>query len=158
MQNIINSREDLDLVSNTPAYTAFMAMLAGSLWRLEKDDQAGAWVAVEDNSTIERFGFTRADFPGANPPPLPAYEAPAVVVPAAVSRRQGRLALIDAGLLDQVEAYIGSLEDPRDRRIAQVEYDADTWERFNPFLCQLWSALGKSESELDALFVMAAGL
>jgi len=135
-----------------------MTMLAGSLWRLEKNDQAGAWVAVEDNSTIERFGFSRADFPGATPPPLPAYEAPAVVVPATVSRRQGRLALLDAGLLDQVEAYIAGIEDLMTKRRAQLEYEASIWDRSNPFLCQLWSDLGKTESELDALFVVAAGL
>lgn len=74
MQNIINSREDLDQVSNTPAYAAFMAMLAGSLWRLEKTD--AGWQTVEDDSTIHRFGFTRADFPDTTPPTPPVEDTP----------------------------------------------------------------------------------
>ena len=62
----INTREDLDAIAGTPEHVAFMALLAGTLWRLEKDDTAQAWVAIEDNSTIERFDFTRADFPDAD--------------------------------------------------------------------------------------------
>ena len=73
MQTLINTREDLDAMAGTPEHVAFMALLAGTLWRLEKDDTAQAWVAIEDNSTIERFDFTRADFPGALPPALPEY-------------------------------------------------------------------------------------
>lgn len=70
----INTREDLDAIAGTPEHVAFMALLAGILWRLEKDDTTQAWVAIEDNSTIGRFNFTRADFPDAQPPTLPEYE------------------------------------------------------------------------------------
>jgi hypothetical protein len=70
---VINSREDLDAIAGTPAHDAFLAALRGSLWRLERDDVAGTWVAVEDNSTIERFGYARADFPDAVAPELPVY-------------------------------------------------------------------------------------
>ena len=65
---VINTREDLDAITGTIEHDIFMATLRGTLWRLEKDDQARAWLAIEDNSTIERFGFTRADFPGAVAP------------------------------------------------------------------------------------------
>ena len=41
----INTREDLDAIAGTPEHVAFMALLAGTLWRLEKDDTAQAWVA-----------------------------------------------------------------------------------------------------------------
>jgi len=70
---VINTREDLDAITGTPEHDAFMATLRGTLWRLEKDDDAGVWRAVEDNTTITRFGFSRADFPGAVAPELPAY-------------------------------------------------------------------------------------
>lgn len=70
---LINTRADLDAIIGTPEHTSFMTMLAGSLWRVERDDVAKTWVAVEDNSTIERFGFTRADFPDAKAPDLPEY-------------------------------------------------------------------------------------
>ena len=81
----INSREDLDAIQGTPDHTAFMGLLQGTLWRLQKDDAAGAWVAIEDNSTIERFGLTRADFAGALPPELPVYVPPPSVVAGKVS-------------------------------------------------------------------------
>lgn len=76
MQAVINTREDLDAIAGTPEHVAFMALLAGTLWRLEKNDTAQAWVAIEVNSTIERFNFTRIDFPDAQPPILPAYVRP----------------------------------------------------------------------------------
>lgn len=73
---VINSREDLDALAGTPAHTAFMDSLAGTLWRLEKDDAAQTWRAVECNFGIERFGLSRADFPDAVAPDLPTYVSP----------------------------------------------------------------------------------
>src|SRR5699024_10844066 len=85
-------------------------------------------------------------------PPQPAPEP----VPAQVTRRQGRLALLEAGKLDAVEAAIDSIEDPAQKRAAQIEYEADTWERGNAFLQTLWAQLGGTEEELDELFILAA--
>lgn len=73
MQTLINNRDDLDAIAGSVEHDAFMEALRGTLWRIEKDDIAGVWRAVEDNSTIQRFGFTRADFPNAQPPNLPEY-------------------------------------------------------------------------------------
>lgn len=68
-----------------------MAALAGTLWRLERDDSTQTWQAVECNGTIERFGFTRADFPNAVAPELPVY------VPAAQpSKEQRRRQILDS--------------------------------------------------------------
>lgn len=83
-------------------------------------------------------------------PPAPPY------IPQFVTRRQGRLALLDAGKLDDVEAIIDAITDPIQKRAAQIEYEADTWERSNQFLQVVWSLLGGSEAELDALFIDAA--
>ena len=78
--------------------------------------------------------------------------APAVV-PQTITRRQGRLALLQAGKLDAAEAIVkaGGLA-------AQIEYEAATWERGNEYLQQIWALLGGSGTELDALFVLAASL
>lgn len=84
--NLINTREDLDALAGTPEHDDVVAMLIGSLWRLEKDDVAGTWRAVEDDSTIVRFGFTRADFPGATAPALPLYVAPPSPASEAISK------------------------------------------------------------------------
>ncbi|NBS93944.1 MAG: hypothetical protein EBT27_09500 [Betaproteobacteria bacterium] len=74
---IINSREDLDLIQGTPEHAQFMDFLRGSMLRRqnsavypERYGQPGyegpevepVWADVEDLSTIERFGFTKADF------------------------------------------------------------------------------------------------
>lgn len=79
-------------------------------------------------------------------------------VPSVVTRRQGRLALLNVGKLDDVEAAIDAIEDPVQQRAAQIEYEADTWERSNPFLQQLWAQLGGTEQELDDLFRLGATL
>ena len=73
MQTIINTRTDLDAIIGTAAHVQFMAMLRGTLWRLSKDDDLKTWVATQDNTTVERFGLTRADFAPVTPPVLPLY-------------------------------------------------------------------------------------
>lgn len=70
---VINTSTDLDAIQGTPEHSQFMAMLSGSIYRLEKDDVAKTWKAIEDTSTVERFGFTKADFLDAVPPALPEY-------------------------------------------------------------------------------------
>lgn len=76
-----------------------------------------------------------------------------VVVPQTITRRQGRLALLQAGLLEQAEAFIEA-----GGAAAAIEYEAGTWERNNPFLTQVWEALGGDSQGLDDLFTTAASL
>lgn len=83
-------------------------------------------------------------FTPAPPDPLP--------VPDSCTRRQGQRALLEVGKLDEVEAAIEALSDPFQKRVAQVEYEAGTWERNSPFLIGMWSQLGGTEAELDDLF------
>lgn len=86
------------------------------------------------------------------------YVGPPPEVPQQVTRRQGRLALLQIGKLDEVEQAIEAITDPLQKRRAQVEYEADTWERSNEFLQSLWAQLGGTEEELDELFIIASGL
>lgn len=81
--NNINTRADLDALTGTPAHDTFMAALAGSVWRLEKDDAAKLWRAVQDASTIERYGFALSDFADVPAPALPAYVPPPTPSPQA---------------------------------------------------------------------------
>lgn len=75
--NIINNRVDLDAIQGTAQHSAFMLSLKGTMTRKTniqvypegygKPDYAGeklepVWQDVEDLSTIESFGFTKADF------------------------------------------------------------------------------------------------
>jgi hypothetical protein len=72
----INTREDLDAIVGTPEHVEFMVFLKGSMTRKQdiavRPDNYGSpeydgevitpiWSDVEDLSTIERFGFTKAE-------------------------------------------------------------------------------------------------
>ncbi|WP_312839843.1 hypothetical protein [Delftia tsuruhatensis] len=86
-------------------------------------------------------------------------DAPHVdAVPHSCTRRQGRLALLMLGLLDTAEAAIAAMPEGSDKRAAQIEYEADTWERHNPFLAALWAQLGGTPESLDAAFALAVTL
>ena len=87
-----------------------------------------------------------------DPPPAPPY------VPAQCTRRQGQLALLEAEKLDDAEALIAAIPDAKQRRAAQIEYEADTWERSNAFVQAMWAQLGGTLDTLDDLFRMAVTL
>lgn len=75
-------------------------------------------------------------------------------VPEQVSRVQARVALHQAGLLDQVEAIIA---DPATDPVTVIAYtDATTFDRKSPTLAALASALGLTDTDLDNLFVAAS--
>lgn len=154
----INTREDLDAIAGTPEHVAFMALLAGTLWRLEKDDTAQAWVAIENNSTIERFNFTRADFPDAQPPALPEYVPAVVAVPEVVTMRQARLALLGAGLLAQVNTAVANMPGA-EGDAARIEWEyAQEVRRDSPLVAALSAAFGWTGAQLDDLFTEGAKL
>lgn len=102
--------------------------------------------------------FAEQQHPGAWRVSPDQADPPALAVTLKCSRRQGQLALLSYGLLDDAEAAIAAIADPIDRRAAQIEYDADTWERSNPFLLQLWTQIGGTPESLDAAFALAVTL
>ena len=76
-KTIINTRADLDAIAGTPEHAEFMQFLKGSMTRKQdvqvypegynQPDYDGEklepiWQDIEDLGTIERFGFTKADF------------------------------------------------------------------------------------------------
>lgn len=76
-----------------------------------------------------------------------------------VTMRQTRRALLDAGLLDQVDAAIAAIADATERRQAEIDWEyATTVERLWPWVQTLGAALGLSAEALDALFELAATL
>ena len=84
-------------------------------------------------------------------------EPPEIVwVPAEVTMRQAQRALLDAGLLDAVEAAINALPEPP-RRAAKIDCEmSSTMRRDSQFLQLLAPALGMTSTQLDALFVAAS--
>ena len=84
-------------------------------------------------------------------------QAPAIV-PQEVTMRQARLALLDAGLLANVQTAINSLPEPAKTK-AQIEWDySNALQRDNSFVSVLGAALGLNETALDNLFIAASKL
>lgn len=69
-----------------------------------------------------------------------------------VTAAQFRLALLDSGLLDSVEEFVTTA--PRDIQL-NWEYRLE-FERNHPLVAATAYALGKTDEELDQLFVLAA--
>lgn len=89
----------------------------------------------------------------APPPP------PSVVIPAEVTMRQARLALLGIGKLSDVDAALASITDPAQRQAAQIEWEySSTVKRDSAWVQQLAPALGLDAAALDALFTAAAAL
>lgn len=82
-----------------------------------------------------------------------------IVVPASVTMRQGREALIRAGLDEAVDAAIAAIEDPVARKVALNAWTmSNNFERRNGFISQLGPAIGLTDEQIDALFIAAARL
>ncbi len=70
------------------------------------------------------------------------------------SPAQGRLALLNAGLLDAVESWVATQP-----RATQIEYASRTeWRRTWPLVISAGTTLGLTDTDLDALFAAAGAL
>lgn len=90
------------------------------------------------------------------PQPTDAQLAAAPVyvpVPAMVTPVQGRLALNASGKLAAVQAAVNASTDTS----VQIWFEyATVWERANPIVASLGTAIGLTPADIDALFVQAA--
>lgn len=88
-----------------------------------------------------------------------SWAEPLQLVPASCTRRQGLLALLAFGFKRaDIEAQIAAIEDEIEKEEAQIEYEANDWERGNPRLQQMWIALGGAPAQLDDLYRLAVTL
>jgi hypothetical protein len=79
--------------------------------------------------------------------------------PTAVTMRQARLALLQAGLLSQVDTAINSITDPLEKQAAQIEWEyATVVDRNSQFVQNLAAGLELTEEQLDQLFTTASSL
>jgi hypothetical protein len=96
------------------------------------------------------------DVPGVQPPTDDEVSAALAtpVIPQKITLLQGRLALRQAGLIDQANTAVqASTPDVQD----MWEYSA-TLDRQNPTLIKLAQQLNLSDPEIDQLFIAAASL
>lgn len=79
-------------------------------------------------------------------------------IPREVTMRQARLALLQAGLLSQVQTAIDAMPSPQ-KEAAQIEWEySSTMKRDNPFVAQISAALNLTEAQLNQLFITASTL
>lgn len=125
-------------VANTIAVEALDALVGVTL--IDADAHGGGIGWLWDGETLTP------------PPPEPP------VVPSAVTMRQARLALLGAGLLDDIDAAINGLPSPQ-KEAARIEWEySQEVQRHNGFVSVLAPMLGLTEAQTDALFIAAAGL
>lgn len=83
-------------------------------------------------------------------------EARKAAVPEAISRAQGKAALIQAGVWEHALAFVDGLP-PTDKAMAEVALnDTVEWRRDSGFLAACAAGIGLSVLQLDELFVAAA--
>ena len=132
--------------------------------------RAGLVVATTEGLTppIDDQSLLVSVAPGADVQPGDTYDGQdfavgalrdPVVVPASVTMRQGREALIRAGLDEAVDAAIAAIQDPVSRKVALNAWTmSNNFERRNGFISQLGPAIGLTDEQIDALFIAAARL
>lgn len=119
--------------------------------------------APTNTSLDETEGQPRSNWTGYEWIELPYSKPPEPVivdpVPEAVTPRQAKIALLHAGLLDDVEAGIEAITDPATKRIAKLDWsEANEFRRDWPLLNQLAAGMGITDGQLDELFRAAAGI
>ena len=104
------------------------------------------------NTIVADEVFVEANYPGAwELLPEPAQTSD---VPQSVSRAQGKMALIQAGLWPAAMAFVDGITNPVQKAYAEVALnDTQEWRRDSLFLTSATATLGLSEEQLDTLFI-----
>ena len=78
-----------------------------------------------------------------------------VILPS-LKPRQFRLALLDAGILDEIEQAIDAIEDPNLKRKIQIEYQyTSDFERNNESILYMIDLLKLNQEQVDSLWIKA---
>lgn len=91
-------------------------------------------------------------------PELLAFLNPPPPIPQEVTMRQARLALLDAGLLDDVEAAVNAIPGIDGER-ARIEWNfSNTVKKNQPITQMLASVIGLTPQQIDDMFVLGVTL
>lgn len=120
------------------------------LWR---DDMIGPADPVPEGKIAVATTVQRVDGVVTFVHELEDYSPP---VPQSITRRQARLALLSAGLLQAVEGAIDGMDEPA-RTAAKIEWeDATEIKRDHALIANLSVELNLSSEQLDELFIAAS--
>lgn len=116
------------------------------------DDEAAIRALEEEAIAL------RAELRAYLPPYPEPTSPPEVIVPQRITARQAQLAILQVGLLDDVDAIIEALP-ANVRAQVRIEWDrAMHFERGSTVTQMVATALGLTAAQVDDLFVAAAGL
>lgn len=142
----------LDKEGSNPDYEIFRAPPSDGAEYIE----TRPYVEMPDDTDISQYIVESGALRLMTPAELAESQLPPV--PLRVSMRQARLALLDQGLLSNVDAAIASLAEPQKSQV-QIEWEySQTVVRDRPFVALLGGALGLDDSQLDDLFRLAETL
>jgi hypothetical protein len=113
----------------------------------------GAVEIREDSSAELPVGatlLTDDEFEALRNQPLPQASG----IPQTVSKFQAKAALLNVGMLEQVEALMANPATPAITRLAWTE--VQNFERSSPTIASMAAALGLNEAQIDALFIAAS--
>ena len=71
-----------------------------------------------------------------------------------ITRFQAKAAMMQAGLLDDIQEVIDASEDP----LVALAWSEAGFERLSPFVMQMQAAIGMTHDQLDDLFDAAGGV
>jgi hypothetical protein len=130
--------------------TTYVLIESGVVVQKQPSPQDGFIQAFDNVVCGMLYDAETGEFTTPEPPPTP--------IPQVVTMRQARLALLQQGLLANIQAAIDSLDEPA-KSGASIEWEySQTVERTRPFVLTLGEALGLTDDDLDALFELAATL
>lgn len=109
----------------------------------------GAYIPADYRNT-DYAAYLRWVAAGNEPTP---YAPPPAPVPQTVSATQAQIALANAGLFDQIDAFMDTLPKADPRRIAWTK--AAEFTRDSPTLEAIAQQFGLSDAQIDALFIAA---
>lgn len=144
--------------ASAPAWSDAAHSAIDLLVTLEGVGEVPFTAAPNDPEPHGRTLFARAvagDFGAVAPYVPPALEP--VSGPWMISRAQGKIALIQAGLWQSVLDFVTAIPSPVERAIAQVAlHDTQYWEYDSPFLRAAAEALGLNDIQRADMFRFAA--
>lgn len=76
-----------------------------------------------------------------------------------LTRRQFRLALLDVGLLDDLEATISNIEDTTEKKRIEIEYtESDKFARTSEIVKTMFTLINQTEDQINELWEKALAL
>ena len=112
------------------------------------------WLDLASDEDLQAHGITVQDLPDPEPPTETPPGPPGPPTLIAVTPRQARLALLEAGLLPQINMMIRGADEA-----TQITWDyATIISREDPLIASIGSALSLTDAQIDALFDRASTL